>query len=224
MASYAYPSPVGPSTLDQLMARTASIIPAGDYMVDFDDLTGAVLASNWTVGGSPANDLTHGPGVWTFPNTANTYLVKPTATVANGAATRWHAAARVRFPTALSAAERFSFGLCKDGALTDFAFAGTRQASSGTKFVFSVSKASSVINVLSTVSIDLTNFHVLEVWFDGTNVYGSVDNESPVLVTAAANVPTTVLTPTHWLIATANAGGFSAYIDYLYSAAARTAT
>lgn len=62
---------------------------------------------------------------------------------------------------------------------------GVFQDVSGTKFSFRIADGGVVVSALSTRNID-TNFHKVELWFDGGSVWGSVDNEAPVLVTATA--------------------------------------
>jgi hypothetical protein len=103
---------------------------------------------------------------------------------------------------------------------TDSVFVGIRQTVSATKFVFSLIKATVVVNALSTVNID-TNWHKLELWFNGTQVFGSVDGETPVLVGAAANCPTVPMQERHGCDLGAGAA-VDQFYDYTYAAAART--
>lgn len=207
------------SSFDQLVVRSSTFMAAG-FARRFDDLNDNTLAT-WGVVGSVAVDATRGPGVWTFPNTNFTLLINGSPVVANPAATPWHLAGRFKLVTAAAANEVKGVSL-GEGSVTSQLHVGLKQAISATKFVFSVTKASAVVSALSTVSLDTTAFHIGELWFDGTSVYGSVDNETPVLVTTAANVPIVVLFERHGT-ETAAGGADGLLIDYVYFAAGRTA-
>lgn len=204
-----------------LMARSASLMGGLAFGYFFDDLNEQTL-TNWTTLGTPVLDATHGFGVWTCVNTNNTLALKTLAAVVNPSVTPWHFACRMRIATAPGAAEIKTAALRNSGG-NDYAMVGVLGATSTTKFVFRVNTAGAPSNALSTVNLDTTNFHVCEMWFDGVNVYGSVDGEMPVLVCGAALCPTVFLSDTFGVFAAAG-GALGMYVDYFYSAAARTAT
>lgn len=222
MSSYAYDpsllSSVSPAKL--LPARTEALLGV-DFMFDFDDLGDNTLTDG---GWSPSAGIAVSATIahtWTFPNTNFSLLQKSPVVVANAATTKWHIAARMKFLTALAAGDRIGANL-GTGAFTDMIEVGTHQATSGTKFVFSLGKANVFVRVASTITFDTTAFHTFEMWFDGTSVYGRVDNETPILVGLAANCPTALaLVPIHGVVVTGSGAGPVMAMDYVYTAAAR---
>lgn len=222
-------TPVGgasgaPSGAGALIERSASFMPPG-FAADFDDFTSNTLV-DWSASGGIVNVTTRGPGVWSFPNTNFALLQKQSISVVNAAVTPWHLAGRIKFGTATAAGDREGM-LLGTGAFSNFVAVGRYQAASATHFVFTLCKALAFTQVPSTVPIDTTNFHTVELWFDGTNVYGSVDDETPVLVGTAANCPAALaLNPLHGVVVTGSdgGGGVAMFIDFAYTAAGRTAT
>lgn len=200
-----------------------TVLGSADFGWFFDDFEAQTL-NNWSVLGPPVQDLTHGFGVWSCVNT-NTFIAFKTAVVAvfNPSVTPWHFGGRMRLATAPGAGEAKGFSF-DSGAGNDMIRVGLNGASSTTKFSFAITKAAALQPVaLSTISTDATTFHYMEMWFDGTSVWGSVDNETPVLVGTAANLPTIAMFD-RWGTHTAAGGTLGAYYDWFYSAAARTAT
>jgi hypothetical protein len=98
---------------------------------------------------------------------------------------------------------------------------GIFQDVSATKFSFRVARAGVVVSALSTISIS-TAFHKIEIWSDGSSVFGSVDGETPVLVTAApgADLPAGNLSQWHANIE----GGGDWYLDAVGVCDERSAT
>jgi hypothetical protein len=204
--------------------RSDLLLPAG-FAAKLDDLD--TVTSLFTLAGSPVADATRGPGVTTFPDTNFTLLLGSTV-IANPAVTGWHIGGRARLLTIASGNVK-GFSLA-EGSVASYLHVGLRESVSATKFVFSVSKAGVAVTALSTVDLDTTNFHVLEMFNDvngvlGTagNVYGSVDDETPVLVTTSANSPIVALTERHG-IELASGGADGLLIDATYYAAGRTTT
>lgn len=209
-----------------LTVRSASIMGANSWAFEFDDLITTALTSNWNVAGTWAYSTTKGPGVWTATSTSPAVLARSGGTVpliVNPASTPWHIGGRMMHVVALQAADQK--GICIGTIVpnTNGCGAGIRQGVSAAKYVFWATKAGALVSALSTVSIDTTNFHKLELWFDGVNMYGSVDNETPVLVTAAANLPATAIGERHG-VEVGTGVGVDQFFDYFYCAAARTAT
>jgi hypothetical protein len=204
-----------------LTARSASIMGSNSWAYEFDDFEAHTL-NRWSVLGPPVQDATHGFGVWTCVNT-NTFIgFKTIVAVANPSVTPWHVAGRMRLATAAGAAEVKGFSL--DSGSADFVRVGLQGAQSTAKFSATITKASVLVaSALSTVNVDTTNFHVFELWFDGTSCWMSVDGETPVFVCAAATLPVVALCD-RWGTGAAAGGALGAYYDYFYSAAARTAT
>lgn len=159
----------------------------------FDEFDRFSLATEWQVNGTWLQSTTVGPGVWTCASTGGNVLQRATtqsAWVANPAVTPWQLAGRFKMTGAIVAADVKGFSLQVGSNLitNNSVHVGIRQAISATKFVFSATKATVLSSALSTVSID-ANFHVLNIWFDGTSMWGSVDGEAPVFVCLAAALP-----------------------------------
>jgi hypothetical protein len=213
------------SDLGTLVNRSASIMGANSWAYEFDDLLKNALSSDWSVAGTWAQSTTKGPGVWTATSASPAVLSRtggnPSLTV-NPSVTPWHIAGRMLHVVALQVNDQK--GICNGTVApnTNGCGAGIRQGVSPTKYVFWAMKAGVLVSALSTVSIDTTAFHKIELWFDGLNMYGSVDNETPVLVTSAANLPTTATGERHG-VEVGTGVGVDQFFDYFYCAAARTA-
>lgn len=206
-----------------LLARSAAFMPSG-WAYRFDDFIKASLGSDWNVNGTWASSAAKGPGVWSALSNATTVIQQSasvTPLVANPSVTPWHIGGRMQLVVAVAAGDIKGFALSTLTPATNSVAVGIRQTVSGTKFVFAAIKAGAVVTALSTVSID-TNFHKMEIWFDGVSMWGSVDGESPVLVTTAANLPIVGLMERHGAEAASGAAA-DQFFDYAYSAAGRTA-
>lgn len=215
----------GGSDLAALTARSASIMGANSWAYEFDELLKVALSSDWSVAGTWAQSTTKGPGIWTATSASPAVLSRtggnPSLTV-TPSVTPWHIAGRMMHVAALQAGD--IKGIC-NGTIapgTNGCGAGIRQATSAVKYVFWATKGGVLVSALSTISIDTTAFHKLELWFDGVNLYGSIDNETPVLVTAAANLPVGATGERHGVEAGTGVG-VDQFFDYFYAAAARTA-
>lgn len=209
-----------------LTARSASIMGGAAWAYQFDDLLLNSLATNWSVAGTWANNSTKGVGVWTATSASPAVLSRTGGTpilVAQPNVTPWHIACRMLHVAALQANDQK--GVCNGTIVpnTNGCGAGIRQGVSATKYVFWTEKAGVLVSALSTVSIDTTNFHKIELWFDGTSLFGSVDNETPVLVTSAANIAATVMGERHG-VEVGTGVGVDQFFDYFYAAGARTPT
>jgi hypothetical protein len=212
-------SPLG--TLGALAARSATVLGTTDFAVVFDELE-EPLASGWQVLGTWTASGTKGPGVFGVASANDAVIIRQgLSIVAAPQTTPWHMAGRQQV-LAFGAGDikGFQFVAVAGNPDTDSVFVGIRQTVSATKFVFSLIKATVVVNALSTVNID-TNWHKLELWFNGTQVFGSVDGETPVLVGAAANCPTVPMQERHGCDLGAGAA-VDQFYDYTYAAAART--
>jgi hypothetical protein len=216
----------GGSDLAALVARSASIMGSSSWLWQMDDLLKSSLTSDWAVSGTWANNSAKGPGVWSATSASPAVISRTGGTpilVANPSVTPWHIAGRMQHVVALQANDQK--GICNGTIVpnTNGCGAGIRQGVSATKFVFWTEKAGVLTSALSTVSIDTTNWHKIELWFDGTTLFGSVDNETPVTVTTAANIPSTVMGERHG-VEVGTGTGVDQFFDYFYAAAARTAT
>jgi hypothetical protein len=210
------------NAMDRLLARSRSVLPAG-YASFFHDFDGVTLLPPWSSAGTPAVDATRGPGVWSMPSTnANVFFKNSTLLVANPSVTPWHIGGRFLKTVAPTAGNVVGYACTPFGdGVTNTCHVGIVQALSATKYVFRAVKGGATASALSTVSID-TNFHIVEIWFDGVSMWGSVDNETPVLVTAAANLPT-VTSGERFGVETGTGAAVENFFDFAYAAAARTA-
>lgn len=213
----------GGGSAGTLLARSASVLGTTDFFAVMDDLDGPI-SSNWQALGSWAASGTKGPGVYGVQSANDAVLIRQgVALVAAPNVTPWHIAGRQQV-LAFGAGDIKGFqGVAVSGNPdVDSVFVGIRQSVSATKFVFTLVRSSVFVSVLSTVSID-TNYHKLEIWFNGTQVFGSVDGETPVLVGAAANCPTVPLQERHGCDLGSGLA-VDQFYDYVYAAAARTAS
>lgn len=212
-----------PVPLTTILERSRRIMGA-DFGFNFDDLEDQTLARWSAVGGAIAGDATHGFGVWTFVNTNTTIIFKSGPfVVVNPRVTPWHIAGRMRLATAPGAGEIKAVTLDNNTANGSMRV-GLIGPTSTTKFVFAITdQAGTLVTALSSVNLDTTNFHTVELWCDGVNVYGSVDGETPVLVCPAAGCPNNACGERTGVILAAGAA-LGLYVDYVYAAAARTAT
>lgn len=209
--------------LERLKARSASFMAPG-WTYDFYGFDTSVVATPWSVAGTWAAHATKGPGVWTAISLAAQVIFKTSCYVANPAATRWHIAVRMANTAAIVAGDIKGFGLTPFGdGVANTCHVGVRQATSATKYVFTSLKATVAVTALSTVSYDTNNFHEHEAWFDLTSMWGAVDQESPVLVTEAANIQTQA-SMQRCGIEAGTGSGVENLFDYVYIAADRTAT
>lgn len=212
------------ATAQHQIARSAAFMGIQDFSESFDDLTDETLGT-WLLTGSPITlDLTHGPGVWGIPNVAGTFMSQEPPIVANGAVTPWHVAARIRLPTVFAPNDDFMIGMCDTPTLKNFVRVGTHWNANKFHFIFEVVKDLVVTSVLSDIFVDAANFHDLEMWSDGSDIWGNVDNANVKHVCTVANAPITKLSPHHGVIATNNVGGNMALIDWAYAAGGRTPT
>lgn len=187
----------------------------------FHDFVQTNLSAAWAVSAGVAQDATVGNGVVTFPATDVTFI-SGLQMIANPAATRWHLGGRLRFHLAPTAGQNTGIWLNgASGAFSNDIYAGINQSVSAAKFVFTLSKAGVQTTALSTVNLDTTTYHRAEMWFDGVRVWGSVDNEAPVLVGVAANIPTVVLKKYAGSYVTNNGGATTMSLDDYYVAVDR---
>jgi hypothetical protein len=208
-----------------LITRSASLLGTTNLAEVFDEFDTIALASNWNVSGAWVQSTTIGPGVWGMPSSATNVIQRSAGQavwVANPSVTPWHIAVRFKLAVAVVAGDVKGAGFSIAGAFPalNACYAGIFQSVSATKFVFTARKAGVSLTALSTVNID-TNFHVLEIWFDGVSMWGSVDNETPVLVTTAASVPIVPMAERHGVEAGTGAA-VEQFIDFTYATAGRT--
>jgi hypothetical protein len=209
-------------TVGRLNRKSAMVLGLDDFAYSFDDLFMNLLPG-WSVSAGIVNNTATGPGVFRFPNVNFSLLQRTQILVADAAVTPWHIAGRVKFLSAIAATDRQ--GLCVGtGAFTNLIELGRNHTVSATHFFFGVRKANVLTSAVSTVPLDITTFHEIEIWFDGTDVWGAVDGETPVHVAVAANCPTNppALFDLHGVIVTGTVGGNAMDLDYVYTAFGRT--
>ena len=216
-----------------LLARSAGIMGTSEWAANFDDLDDQTTARWSAVGGAITGDATHGFGVWQFVNTNTTILFKSGPfIVVNPRVTPWHIGGRMKLITAPGAGEIKCVSLDNNTANGSMRV-GLNGPVSTTKFVFAVTdQAGVLVTALSTVNLDITNFHKVEMWLQNDvsltgivtpTVYGSVDNETPVFVCPGTGCPNNACGERTGVILAAGAAA-GLFVDYIYAAAARTAT
>lgn len=208
---------------DLLAARTSQLLGGALFTANYDELAQQTLLGWSVAGGAIAGDLTH-PTTWSFVNTNTTIMFKAASpTVVLPQTTPWHIAGRIKFVTAIGAGEVKAVSLDNNTA-NGSVRVGLNGPVSTVKFCFTLTTNAGVaVTALSTVNLDITNFHVVELWFDGVNVWGSVDGEAPVLVGVAANLPSSACFERTGVFAAAGAA-VGMFVDFTYAAAQRTAT
>lgn len=207
----------GGTSESALRARSASFMASG-FAVSFDDLS--AIAAYAPSNGAAMSTL-YGPGVVACPAVAAALIAKSGVWVKNPRVTKWHLAGRMLMASTVSAADAKAIQL-HDGTGSNLIGVGLYQATSATKFSFRVTQTGTPTTALSTVNYD-NLYHVVEIWFDGVSVWGSVDNETPVLITSVAgNIPNVGLAERHGNEAAGGTG--ITYIDFAYAAAERTAS
>lgn len=222
MASANWPDTPLDGTLEQRFRARSKSFMSADFSANFDDFDYNAVTALWAINGAPAISNVYGGGIVAFP-AANAVLIAKSSggVIKNPAATKWHLGGRMLLTAAMAASDIKQIAL-HDGAGTNMVSAGILQATSAVKYVFRAIKAGATVTALSTVSVDLL-FHVIEIWFDGLNMYGSIDGETPVLVTSAANLPTVTLFERHgneqWV-----SGAGILYLDVAYAACDRLAS
>lgn len=208
---------------DTLLARSSLIFSGNPFTASFDDLVQATLLGWSVAGGAIAADLTHASS-YSFVNTNTTIMFKAgSPVVVLPQTTPWHLAGRIKFVTAIGAGEVKCVTLDNNTA-NGSVRVGLNGPVSTVKFCFTLTTSAGVaVTALSTVNLDITNMHIVEVWMDASlNVWGSVDGEAPVLVGVAANLPNNACYERTGVIAAAGAA-VGMFCDFVYAASQRTA-
>jgi len=142
-----------------------------------------------------STSIVGGGGQITLPTFASNFGVESMALK------RWYKMAIIRNASAAlpNAFSRY-YVVFSNGAMNGSVAVGFNGTVQTNRYAFScpnadASTAAPALNVLSGVGPQLGSWVIFEAGFDGWNVYGAVNYETPLIVTAPNNVPNSASTP-----------------------------
>jgi hypothetical protein len=208
------------------LSRVSSKFGATMFTFDFDDFVDDVIGLKYTVvafGNLPTIagtgfrggvcKLQHNTSILAKEN--NKILLTPRTI-------KWAIGGRALMDGTIVANERRAFTFTDTAGqttATNTISVGMHQSVSATKFSFRLLTAGVTTTAVSTINWDSTTFHNMWTWYDGTSVFGQIDNEPPVLVTnsPSTKIPNVALNLRTWLN-DGQVGNGDMYVDNMFAA------
>jgi len=182
---------VAVENLDYFKGQLALAFGQTRFAIAFDDFVDAVIGAKWQLNppvvAAPSLDNSFSGGFVKFQSDGDLIYKATNPFLPAPRAVKWAIGGRVIFPSGaagLNAGEERFIALRADGS--NYLAVGLFKDISTTKFVFKTIVGGVVVSALSTVSLDANIHDWMLFWNPATGLWGSIDEEQPVLVTATA--------------------------------------